>query len=168
MKYTRILWAVLLTLIVMSGCVQGGKKQNEGFSTQKVSDSILDEMEGPPKNGHTLERHVGKTDEELKERIRRENVTAASTYYDKKTATKAVQESLRTHDQEISQWLNKSKRDRLVLYTHHSFAVGKSVLRSDMRVHEDVHDTVTVLAKDPSSSLKYKIITSYPNLKRGK
>lgn len=166
MKTIQLLWSALLTVMILSGCGQIIDKQSGNTSVQQASDTILDEMERS--NGHTLEKHVGKTDEQLRERINQENVTAASTYYNKETATKAVRESLRIHDKEIRQWLNESKRDRLVLNTHHSFAVGKTVLRSDMRVHEDVHDTVTVLARDSSSALKYKIITSYPNLKRGK
>ncbi|MGE8203261.1 RNase A-like domain-containing lipoprotein [Heyndrickxia sp. NPDC080065] len=168
MKWIRLFLAALFTAVILMGCSLSVEKQNENSKTQQVSDTILDEMEGPPKNGHTLERHVGKSDRELEERIKRDHVTAASTYYDKETAIKAVRESLSIHDNEIKKWLDESNRDRIVLNTHHSFPVGKTVLKSDMSVHEDIHDTITVLAKDPSSQLKYKIITSYPNLKRGK
>ncbi len=54
-----------------------------------MSDNILDEMEGPPKNGHTIERHVGKTEEQLQERLRTDKVSAASTYYDKRNGYKS-------------------------------------------------------------------------------
>ncbi len=139
MKWIRLLWIALLTTVVLSGCNLTVEKQNGDGKVQQVSDTILDEMEGPPKNGHTLERHVGKSDQELEERVQRERVTAASTYYDKETATKAVRESLQFHDKDIKKWLDESKRERLVLNTHHSFAVGKAVLRSDMRVHEPIY-----------------------------
>lgn len=66
-------------------------------------------------------------------------------------ATKAVGEILRIHDKEIKKWLGESERDSLVLNIYHSFAVEKTVLRSDIRVHEDIHNTITVLAKDPVS-----------------
>ncbi|MEH6975787.1 RNase A-like domain-containing protein, partial [Bacillus pseudomycoides] len=62
---------------------------------EKIKDTILDEMEGPPKNGHTIERHVGKTEDELKKRLQTDKVSAASTYYDKEIATKAVKDSLK-------------------------------------------------------------------------
>lgn len=78
-------------------------------------------------------------------------------------ATEAVLESLEFHDGLIKDWLGNSNRDRLVLHTEHSFAVGQTVLRKDMRVVKDVKQTTTVLAKDPDSELKYKILTSYPN-----
>ncbi|MFC7393750.1 RNase A-like domain-containing lipoprotein [Scopulibacillus cellulosilyticus] len=166
MKWIRLLWVALLTVVIISGCNPTVVKHSENSKTQHVSNNILDEMEG--KNGHTLERHAGKSDNELEDRLHRDrHITAASTYYNKETATKAVQDTLRVHDREINHWLYKSHRNRLVLKTHHSFAAGKSVLRSDMRVHDHLHDTLTVLQKDPSSKLKYKIITSYPIVKGG-
>ena len=78
--------------------------------SRKISDNILDEMEGPPKNGHTIERHVGKSEEDLKNRLKTDKVSAASTYYDKETATKAVKDSLKQHDKEIQDWLKILKR----------------------------------------------------------
>ena len=41
--------------------------------------------------GHTLQRHVGRTDEQLLERLIREpEISAASTYYDRAAAEKTV------------------------------------------------------------------------------
>ncbi|MEI4803335.1 RNase A-like domain-containing lipoprotein [Bacillus sp. NPDC077411] len=157
---------MLMMILVLSGCSSQTKpKENNAASVVNVSDKILDEMEGPPKNGHTLERHVGKTDEQLKERLRTDNVSAASTYYDKETATKAVKDSLKQHEKEIEKWLKESKENRLVLNTKHNFAVGKTVLKKDMRVKDGLRNTVTVLQRDKGSQLGFKIITSYPSEK---
>ncbi|MEW4285109.1 RNase A-like domain-containing lipoprotein [Priestia koreensis] len=166
MKKLYMIWMILLIAVfALSGC-NLSSEQPHSTSSEKKESNILDEMEGPPKNGHTLEKHVGKSDQELTDRVQREHVTAASSYSDKDTATKAVEEALKVHEKDIENWL-QSNRDRLVLQTSHSFAVGKSVLRSDMRVHNELHNTLTVLAKDPTSERKYKIITSYPVAKRG-
>ncbi|SFJ56544.1 MULTISPECIES: RNase A-like domain-containing lipoprotein [unclassified Bacillus (in: firmicutes)] len=157
---------MLMMILVLTGCSSQTKpKENNAASVVNVSDKILDEMEGPPKNGHTLERHVGKTDEQLKERLRTDNVSAASTYYDKETATKAVKDSLKQHEKEIEKWLKESKENRLVLNTKHNFAVGKTVLKKDMRVKDGLRNTVTVLQRDKGSQLGFKIITSYPSEK---
>ncbi|WP_242222347.1 RNase A-like domain-containing lipoprotein [Bacillus cereus group sp. BfR-BA-01380] len=157
---------MLMMILVLSGCSSQTKpKDNTASSIVNVSDKILDEMEGPPKNGHTLERHVGKTDEQLKERLRTDNVSAASTYYDKETATKAVKDGLKQHEKEIEKWLKESKENRLVLNTKHNFAVGKAVLKKDMRVKDGLRNTVTVLQRDKGSQLGFKIITSYPSEK---
>ncbi|MGG2016743.1 RNase A-like domain-containing lipoprotein [Bacillus sp. S10(2024)] len=157
---------MLMMILVVSGCSNQTKpKDNQVSSAINVSDKILDEMEGPPKNGHTLERHVGKTDEQLKERLRTDNVSAASTYYDKETATKAVKDTLKQHEKEINKWLKESKENRLVLNTKHDFAVGKTALKKDMRIKDGLRNTVTVLQRDKGSQLGFKIVTSYPSEK---
>lgn len=138
-------------------------KESNSTSVEKIKDTILDEMEGPPKNGHTIERHVGKTEDELKKRLQTDKVSAASTYYDKEIATKAVKDSLKQHEQEIEKWLKNSKENRLVLNAKHSFPVGKTVLKRDMSVKDKLMNTVTVLARDKSGALGFKIITSYPS-----
>ncbi|WP_459502514.1 RNase A-like domain-containing lipoprotein [Bacillus sp. C1] len=167
------LWSIVFSsllamILVLSGCTaqeqkQANKKENNSTSLEKIQDTILDEMEGPPKNGHTIERHVGKTEDELKKRLQTDKVSAASTYYDKATATKAVKDSLKQHEQEIEKWLKNSKENRLVLNTKHAFPVGKTVLKRDMSVKDKLMNTVTVLARDKSGSLGFKIITSYPS-----
>ncbi|HEK9101072.1 RNase A-like domain-containing lipoprotein [Bacillus cereus] len=167
------LWSIFLSsllamILVLSGCAgQEQKKESSkgsnSTSVEKINDNILDEMEGPPKNGHTIERHVGKTEEDLKKRLRTDKVSAASTYYDKEVATKAVKDSLKQHEQEIENWLKNSKENRLVLNTKHSFPVGKTVLKKDMSVKDKLINTITVLARDKSGTLGFKIITSYPS-----
>lgn len=164
--------SLLVLMLILSGCA--GKEQktekqtekqtgNQSASVEKISDNILDEMEGPPKNGHTIERHVGKSEEDLKNRLKTDKVSAASTYYDKETVTKAVKDSLKQHDKEIQDWLKNSKEARLVLNTTHSFPVGKTVIKKNMNVKDKLVKTVTVLARDKSGDLGYKIITSYPS-----
>ncbi|WP_410984535.1 RNase A-like domain-containing lipoprotein [Bacillus cereus] len=167
------LWSIFLSsllamILVLSGCAgqeqtKESPKERNSTSVEKISDNILDEMEGPPKNGHTIERHVGKTEEDLKKRLQTDKVSAASTYYDKEVATKAVKDSLKQHEKEIENWLKNSKENRLVLNTKHSFPVGKTVLKKDMSVKDKLMNTVTVLARDKSGELGFKIITSYPS-----
>ncbi|MBC6973838.1 hypothetical protein H9I32_16175 [Bacillus sp. Xin] len=167
------LWSIFLSsllamILVLSGCAEQeqkkeSSKESNSTSVEKISDNILDEMEGPPKNGHTIERHVGKKEEDLKKRLQTDKVSAASTYYDKEVATTAVKDSLKQHEKEIENWLKNSKENRLVLNTKHSFPVGKTVLKKDMSVKDKLMNTVTVLARDKSGELGFKIITSYPS-----
>src|SRR5437660_1123632 len=49
-------------------------------------DLSIDEAKG----GHTLARHVGRTDAELRDRLRREQISSASTYTDRAAAEHAV------------------------------------------------------------------------------
>ena len=60
--------------------------------------------------------------------------------------------------------VKNSKEARLVLNTTHSFPVGKTVIKKNMSVKDKlVSKTVTVLARDKSGELGFKIITSYPS-----
>ena len=47
------------------------------------------------RGGHTLDKHVGRSDDELRERLAREpNISAASTWTNRKIAEEAVSETL--------------------------------------------------------------------------
>lgn len=63
---------------------------------------VADEAAG----GHTLDRHVGLTDRQLAERLRREpSIGAASTFVDRRTAERAVAATLDHHRGRIDRWL---------------------------------------------------------------
>ncbi|MFD9868661.1 RNase A-like domain-containing protein [Streptomyces niveus] len=64
-------------------------------------------------NGHTLDKHVGKTDEQLLHRMRDESkadgtpkIPGASTYADMESAQRFTQYALRDNTDEINKWLN--------------------------------------------------------------
>ncbi|EIT86286.1 hypothetical protein A374_06791 [Fictibacillus macauensis ZFHKF-1] len=158
-KITVLFSALLLTIALLTGCNSSAPSKS---SSSGISTHILDDMEGPPKNGHTIQKHVGKSDDELKNRIKSEHVSAASTYYTKDVANKAVVDSLKQNDRKIKQWLEQSGPNRLVIKATHSFAVGKTVVRKNLQIYENVERTLTVLQRDAKSKLHYKIVTSYP------
>jgi phage-related protein len=68
-----------------------------------IGDDILDIMESA--GGHTLQKHVSQTNEELIRRAIQEEVEAATSFTNKSTAIKAVQQNLRRNCKEIAQWL---------------------------------------------------------------
>ena len=74
-----------------------------------------------------------------------------------------MKDSLKQHDKEIQDWLKNSKEARLVLNTTHSFPVGKTVIKKNMNVKDKLVKTATVLPRDKSGDLGFKIITSYPS-----
>src|SRR5262249_53859495 len=76
-------------------------------------DLSIDESMG----GHTLARHVGKTDADLSDRLRRERqISSASTYSDRETAERAVGDALATADERLAVWLaRRGRRPNLVL-----------------------------------------------------
>jgi toxin YxiD len=68
-------------------------------------DLSIDEAAG----GHTLRKHVGRTDQELQARLLQERtISAASTYTDRATAEKVVSMVLARDHERIGRWLERS------------------------------------------------------------
>lgn len=60
------------------------------------------------RGGHTLERHVGRSDDQLVDRLSREpGVSAASTYADRATAERVVEQTLARNRERIDSWLDR-------------------------------------------------------------
>lgn len=56
--------------------------------------------------GHTLARHVGKTDQELVDRLRHDrNISSASTFTDPETASAAIQAALTRNAAALNRWV---------------------------------------------------------------
>ena len=89
------------------------KTPNSAIQPAQGYDLAADEARG----GHTLERHTGKTDAELAERLRRERqISAASTYTDAATASRVVGAALAANRSRVSSWASRSgSRPNLVL-----------------------------------------------------
>src|SRR3982751_6500897 len=82
--------------------------------------------------GHTLARHVGKTDADLAERLRREpRISAASTYTDRAAASRAVAAALDSSTGQLAPWSRRhGRRPNLVLhYVGRNDQLGRSLAR---------------------------------------
>jgi hypothetical protein len=109
--------------------------------------------------GHTLSKHVGRTDNELRERLAHEDVSAASTYSDRTAAQIAVGNALEQNSNRIEQWIARSKHPNLVLDYHGSQPVGRTLHRGES-VSRPCADAKIVLRWLTSS--EYYVLTSYP------
>ncbi len=127
-----------------------------------------DLREDERRGGHTLERHVGKTDGELRARLRRERrISAASTYTDLATAERVVGETLDRARRRVERWAARTgRRPNLALDFDGDprVVIGRSLRRGDAAV-EDCHDAVVVLRWDEASG-DYVVLTSYPEVRR--
>ena len=112
------------------------------------------------RGGHTIARHVGRTDEQLRQRLRAEpDISAASTYPDLATAQQVVSEVLASKDTEVRRWSNRSgSRANLVLRMDLGRVVGRSIEQGESRAVE-CEDAVVVLRWDGNS---WFVLTSYP------
>ncbi len=120
------------------------------------------------RGGHTLERHVGRTDAELRARLRRERrIAAASTYDDLATAERVVGETLRQEQSRVRRWAaRQGRRPNLALdyESEPGIAIGRS-LRRGARAVEPCHDAIVVLKWDDDAG-DYFVLTSYPEVRR--
>ena len=157
----RVHQFVLLALCIavfVSCRTQPQAEANQPRQHAAARDLSIDEERG----GHTLSRHVGRTDEQLRERLEHErNISAASTYTDRQTAERAVGAAIQGSQQKIERWLQRGeRRPNLVLdYTEPNDAIGRVMNRGAMGSVPCDH-SIVVLKADGRGD--YMVLTSYP------
>jgi hypothetical protein len=119
------------------------------------------------RGGHTLARHVGQSDADLSQRLRREpNISAASTYTDRDTAERVVGLALAQHRTRINHWLGRQgPRPNLALDYRSPRAepIGRSLIRRG-RQAVVCTNAVVVLRWDGRDA--FYVLTSYPEVSR--
>ena len=147
--------ALVLALFVGISAVVGA---------QQPRDLSIDESMG----GHTLSRHVGKTDAQLAERLRVETqISAASTYTDRAAAERSVGAALAGAGTKLSNWQRRvGRRPNLVLYFEDPSRkpIGRSLIRSRPTAVACTR-AIVVLRWDERQN-KYYVLTSYPEADR--
>jgi hypothetical protein len=131
---------------------------------QPARDLSMDESKG----GHTLARHVGKTDTELRERLRREpQISSASTYTDRATAEHSVGAALATSGRTLEAWENRTgRRPNLVLHYRNPKRqpIGRSLSRSQQASMPSAR--VLVVLRWDERGRNFYVLTSYPEAER--
>ncbi|WP_374987915.1 WXG100 family type VII secretion target [Bacillus sp. IBL03825] len=141
--------------------------QGENTTTVKPGDSSSLAPGGglaahEARGGHLIERHVGKTDEELLQRLESNStITGASTFADRATAEKIANEVLSNpqNTEKINRWLNNpDSKPTLPLRYQGTDITGRHVPRGSEIISE-VKNARIVLKKERDGSF---IITGYP------
>jgi hypothetical protein len=111
--------------------------------------------------GHILRKHVGQTDDQLRERLRRERrITGASTYTDRASAEHAVGAAIADSQARIQRWLSLSGgHPNLVLDYDSPTPIGRTINRGESESHSCSHALVVLKYNGPSD---YYVLTSYP------
>jgi hypothetical protein len=114
------------------------------------------------KGGHTLARHVGRSDAQLLERLQRErHISAASTYTDRAVAERTVARTLARHAAQVSAWEQRTgNRPNLAL--DYRGAADEILGRSIRRGRRDAvpcTNALVVLRWDGRGSF---VLTTYP------
>ncbi|MCY9092617.1 RNase A-like domain-containing protein, partial [Bacillus mojavensis] len=111
------------------------------------------------KGGHLIDRHIGKTDEELLQRLQiNKKIRASSSFTDRPTAERVANETLTKHKKEIKEWLNSDIDDPLPLPYRGTEVIGRGVRKGSKEV-KDMTNARIVLKKNKDGSF---ILTGYP------
>ena len=112
--------------------------------------------------GHTLARHVGKTDDELIERLRREpQISSASTYTDRETAERVVGAALESGGRWFENWRQRDgRRPNFVLHYSSGDPIGRTISRGRTQ-SAPCRYALVVLRWDERRS-RFYVLTSYP------
>jgi hypothetical protein len=127
-----------------------------------LRDLARDETRG----GHTLSRHVGRTEDQLRARLAREpGIAAASSFSDRATAERVVGAALAASRGQLDAWMRRrGARPNLVLEYRGRDVVGRS-LRRGQRLPVVCYDSVVVLKWD-AGVRDFYVLTSYPQAPR--
>jgi hypothetical protein len=168
-KLSRAHLAAFLALLWMSaiGCGQNsqsqapGREESQNAARERQSSGRYDLERDESRGGHTLTRHVARSNEQLLERLQKErNISAASTWTDRQAAEETVAAALLSKRDRIDSWLRRGeRRSNLALHFDAGRPIGRS-LRRDASEAVTCTSAVVVLKADGPNS--YYVLTTYP------
>jgi hypothetical protein len=130
---------------------------------QAASAAVRDLSQDEASGGHTLRKHVGRTDGELRQRLRHErNIAAASTWTDRETAERAVGVAIEQNRDKINRWLNREGGHPNLVIDYDgdpSHPIGRTLNRDAGQAEPCSHATVVLKWSGPGD---YYVLTSYP------
>jgi hypothetical protein len=155
-----------LLLLVTSACQappQEPDKTPAPGGVERTLGSPHDLSQDEKSGGHTLKKHVGRGDEQLRQRLERERgISAASTYTDRETAERVVGAALQHEQPKIRRWLERGGgHPNLVLGYDGDLAhpIGRTLRRGEDQATPCSHAIVVLKW---SGLGDYYVLTSYP------
>ncbi|UUI85585.1 T7SS effector LXG polymorphic toxin [Bacillus halotolerans] len=115
------------------------------------------------KGGHLIERHVGKTDEELiqrldKSKMSNKKISGSSSFKDRATAERVANSALTNNKVKIEKWLNSDVKKPLVLSYKGNEVLGRGIPKGEDTI-TDLTNAKIILKKNKDGSF---ILTGYP------
>ena len=158
-------WLLVLAWTGLAGCRSAPRSSETSQGAARSQDRTVsanrDLTQDEAAGGHVLRKHVGRSDDELRERLDREqNISGASTYTDRATAERVIGAAIAQNRARIQGWINRTGgHPNLVLDYNADGPLGRTLNRGDSQPRPCSH-AVVVLRYDPPTS--YHVLTSYP------
>ena len=109
--------------------------------------------------GHTIEKHVGRTEEQLRERMRVDRLRAVSTFDDLASAELGIARVIAGNQATVGSWLSSTGYDWTMTFDTGVFA--GSVIRNGQLTVERSSRVFVKLVRDPSLSTGYRVQTAF-------
>ncbi|MEO8277754.1 MAG: RNase A-like domain-containing protein [Thermoanaerobaculia bacterium] len=160
-----IVIGLLLAVLVMRFRRSGVFRANAGgappaaareIDARESHDLAADERLG----GHTLERHIGRTEPELALRLEHEGgVNAASSFLDRPTAERVIAQALEREHGRIEHWLEEGEGNLAFDFRENAGVPVGHLLRRGAPNWITTHSARVVLRKRDTT---YFVLTAYP------
>lgn len=157
----------VMALASLAGDAVQSRAHAQGRAATSTPAAAYDLAADEAIGGHTLERHVGRTDAELAERLRREpRISAASTFADAATAASVVALALEANRARVEAWAaRKGPRPNLVIgYVSRAGPIGRSLRRGQRMA--DACRRARIVLRWHERRDRWFVLTSYPEADR--
>ncbi|MFN5308692.1 MAG: RNase A-like domain-containing protein [Candidatus Kapaibacterium sp.] len=135
-------------------------EMGDGEFPKEISSGFLEDHENA--GGHTRRKHVGKTDEELVQRLSDEPwIPGSSSYPNITTAEAVTSAAILGQMSKIDEWLKSNNDKNLTLEYYGSVVTGRGIKRGE-EIVSDRKDALVILKKHPTGG--YIVLTSYPRV----
>jgi hypothetical protein len=158
--------AICFAILSSAGCGQNSVSPAPNASSPETRKSSsfgrarydLSRDEG---RGHTLKKHVGRTDEELLERLQKErDISAASTWTDRGTAEETLGQAFQAEHDKIENWERRGfPRSNLALHFDAGRVIGRSIRQGENKSTPCTSAVIVLKADGPQS---FFVLTTYP------
>lgn len=136
---------------------RGSMKHPSSWLGRDRKPGWLKEHEVPP--GHTIERHVGKSAEELAERLADTTRRQASSFVDQATAERSIDRVVDHYADRIRAWVDAGGSDKLVLRLDLGESTGTVLLADGTTLSPTAVKVVLI----PSNRGGWHLLTAYPD-----
>lgn len=132
-----------------------------GSDARTASGDRYDLERDEQRGGHTLDKHVGRSDQQLRERLDHErDISAASTWTDLAAAEETVAATLHADQSKVDRWNDRGfPRANLALHFDAGRTIGRT-MRHGETTSEPCSSAVVVLKADRDGG--FFVLTTYP------
>ncbi len=134
-----------------------GRRDIESHETRKTESGSIIET----KRGHTIEKHVDKSEGYLKERLAKENIEIASTFFNKKIGNQVQLTFLKKYKSEMAAWLKSSYTKPFVKEFEMPMVLGRVKGKGKASSLQATNKARVVVIKD-NSAQGWRFETSFP------